>query len=121
MTTDMISQREALNEVTQFIDKVTDKAIITQADLDELYISLNATGGTYDVTVKRSIRLATQNDDGTTKVIYMADDTVDTLNIGDVVKVHVEEVGVTPAKRLLWLLLKIDRGKFEFSLAGTVR
>lgn len=121
MTTDMVSQREVLNEMTQFIDKVTDKAIITQTDLDDLYVSLNATGGTYTATVKRYIRLATQNDDGSTKVIYMADDTVDTLNIGDVVKVEVQEIGVSPAKRLLWLLLGIDRGQFETCLAGTVR
>ena len=121
MTTDMISQREVLNEITQFIDKVTDKSTITQTDLDDLYIGLNATGGTYNATVKRYIRLATQNDDGSTKVIYMADDTVDALNIGDVVKVEVEEVGVSSAKRLLRMLVGVDSGAFNTSLAGTVR
>lgn len=121
MTTDMVAQREVLAEMSQFIDKVTDKATITQTDLDDLYLNLNATGGVYDATVKRYIRLATQNDDGSTKVIYMADDTVDGLNIGDVVKVEVKEVGVSSAKRLLWLLLGIDKGTFETTLAGTVR
>lgn len=121
MTNDMISQREVLNEITQFIDKVTDKATITQTDLDDLYIGLNATGGTYNATVKRYIRLATQNDDGSTKVIYMADDTVDSLNIGDVVKVEVEEVGVSSAKRLLRMLVGVDSDAFNTSLAGTVR
>ncbi len=121
MTSDMVSERQVLNEITQFIDKVTDKATITQTDLDDLYISLNASGGTYNATVKRYIRLATQNDDGSTKVIYMADEVIDKLNIGDVVKVHVEEVGTSPAKKMLWSVLGIDSGAFETSLAGTVR
>ena len=43
------------------------------------------------------------------------------LNIKDVVKVHVEEVSMSAGKRLFWTILRVDKGKFEFSLAGTVR
>ena len=43
------------------------------------------------------------------------------LNIKDVVKVHVEESALSPGKRLFWTVLRVDKGKFSFSLAGTVR
>ena len=43
------------------------------------------------------------------------------LNPRDVIKVHVEEVSMSSGKRLFWNLLRVDKGLFEFSLAGTVR
>ena len=43
------------------------------------------------------------------------------LNVKDVVKVHVEEVAMSAGNRMLWTLLRVDKGQFEFSLAGTVR
>lgn len=117
---EMVSQRLVLNEMANFIDKVTDKASITKQDLDDLYVGVNAAGGTYDVRVKRYIRTSVQ-DGSTTRTLYLADDSVGTLNIGDVVKVTVVEVGTSPTKRLLWSLLRIDSGDGKFSLAGSVR
>lgn len=115
------SELLAFNEVTQFIDRVTDKASITQQDLDDLYMGVNATGGTYDIRVKRYIRLSTLDDNGDTRTLYLSDDFDGRMNIGDIVKVTVEEIGISPAKRLLWAMLRLDSGKTEFSLAGTVR
>ena len=43
------------------------------------------------------------------------------LNIKDVVKVTVTETNITPGKRLFWNILRVDKGTFNFSLAGTVR
>lgn len=118
---EMITDRIVLNEMAQFIDKVTDKASITQEDIDELYMAINASGGTYDVRVKRYIRMSTQDEYGQPRTLYLSDDHIGNLNIGDVVKVTVEEVGKSPAKMLLWSLLKIDMGNSKFSLAGSVR
>jgi uncharacterized protein (UPF0335 family) len=120
---EMRSEILVLNEVTQFIDKVTDKASITNQDIDDLYMGVNSTGGTYDVRVKRYVRLATKDADGSLRTLYLSDDYKDNLkmNIGDVVKVSIEEIGVSPAKRLMWSILRIDEGKTKFSLAGTVR
>ena len=118
---DMVAKRLVLNEMTQFIDLVTDKASVSDSDIDSLYVGVNASGGVYNVEVKRYVRLATVGEDGSIENTYMADELVGTLNVGDVVKVSVSEVGVSTTKRLLWTILKLDNGNFEPSLAGTVR
>ena len=55
MTSEMVTERVALNEVSQFIDRVTDKQMITKSDVDDLYIALGASGGIYNVEVKRYV------------------------------------------------------------------
>lgn len=122
----MLSDRMVLNEAVAFIDKVKDKASITPEDLDDLYLGVNASGGTYDVSVQRLIRMATKDEDGTSRTVYLNDTknlgegTVN-MNVGERVKVTVKEVGVSPAKRLLWTLLRIDETRSEYSLVGAVR
>lgn len=127
MSTDMVTERLVLNEATQFIDRVTDRGVITNLDLNDIYLGVNSHGGVYDVKVERYIPIV-ESIDGKTKLSYYRDNTIVEkaeiyliLNVNDVVKVHVEEVGMSNSKRLLWQLLRIDKGKFEFSLAGTVR
>ena len=131
MSTDMVTERLILNDVSQFIDKVTDKALITQYDLNDLYLAVNSHGGAYEVVVERYQLLEEPVPGSGTKLLYLKhDDTYDLmtgkedeieLNIKDVVKVHVEEVSMSAGKRLFWTILRVDKGKFEFSLAGTVR
>lgn len=116
-----VTERLVLNEVTQFIDKCTDKGSVTDTDLDDLYLGVNATGGVYNVTVRRFVRVATEDETGKVRSLYFSNDDLTVLNVGDVVQVHVEELTLSPAKRLLWAVLRIDEGKFEFTLAGTVR
>lgn len=126
MTDEMTMQRLVLNEVSQFIDVVTDKGSIRKEDLDDLYLGVNSCGGTFNVDVKRLIRVASEHvdpDTGNPEIqnMFFSDDRLDILNTGDVVKVTVEEVGISPTKRFIWNVLRIDSGKFKFSLAGSVR
>lgn len=134
---DMVAERLILNEVVGFIDKVTDKGTITDQDLDELYIAVNASGGTYDVTVDRYVRIATKDlnsidPEKSIKTVYINSDLTilnpDTgkyepaeMNSGDMVKVSITELGDSPTKNLLWSLLKLETNDTDFSLSGTVR
>lgn len=119
---EMKAERIALNEVELFLDKVTDKGTITDQDLNDLYLGIAATGGVYDVKVSRLIRISTLTEDGRIRTIYLDENYENTrMNMGDLVKVTVTEIGVSPAKRLLWHVLRIDEGKFEFSLVAAVR
>lgn len=130
-STDMVAERLILNDVTQFIDKVTDKSLITAYDVNDLYMGVNSHGNSYDVTVERYQLIEEPLPDGSTKLVYLKhDDTYDLtigevdsveLNIKDVVKVTVKETSLSPGKRMFWNVLRIDKGPFEFSLAGTVR
>ena len=138
------------------LDKVTDKAHVSEHDLDTLYLAVNSHGQAYDVKVQRYQVLeepkpTTATGENTTKLIYVSMDDIESLARGelvfnnndeevkdnptllgttktyidlnprDVIKVHVEEVSISSGKRLFWNLLRVDKGIFEFSLAGTVR
>lgn len=121
MASDMTSQRVALNEVAQFLDQVKYKTSITQQDLDDLYLGINSSGGLYDVKVEKLLKLSTQNADNSLRSIYVSDDDLSVLNKENIIKVTVSEIGVTPTKRILWSLLRLDTGKFHFSLAVTIK
>ncbi len=131
LSTDMVAQRLILNDTTQFIDKVTDKGAITEYDLNDLYLAVNSHGSAYNVVIEHYILVEEPLPDGTTKLLYIKNDDIDglikgekdnlSLNVKDVIKVHVEEISRSAGNRLLWSVLRVDKGKFEFSLAGTVR
>lgn len=123
----MKMERAALNESELFLDKVTDKAIITDNDIDDFYIGLNATGGTYDVQVKRYISTSIPDDAGEVRTKYVSvpykekgTGKASLLNKGDIVKVEIKEVGSSPAKRMMWAILRIEDKKGDFSLAKAV-
>ena len=119
---EMITERLVLNEMVQFLDRVTDKGTITAEDLDDLYLGVNSTGGTYDVEVKRYVRMSTSDEFGNPRTIYLSVPYEgETMNLGDIVKVTVDDVGRSPAKRLLWTLLRVDAGESRFSLSAMVR
>lgn len=121
MMTELTSQRVVLNEVTQFLDKVSDKGSATQEDLDNLYLGIAASGGFFDVEVVRFIRVSSLDENNAPKTLYFSSNQLSALSSGDIVRVTVREVGISPAKRLTWALLRVDRGKFEFSLAASIR
>ena len=130
MKDDMAARRLILNEVTMFIDRVTDKAIISGADIDDLMIGVNAHGGAFDIQVVRYVRIAVRDSTrgGEVRSIYYATDDVFTvsgsavnLNIGDAVQVRVTGITRTKGQNLIQGLLRVSERPFEFTLAGTVR
>lgn len=137
MTTDMTAERLILNDVTMFIDKVTDKYTITDYDLNDLYLAVNSHGGAYEVIVDRYqlYEEPAPESEGGTRILYIRQDDAEQLaddvnypnitsidlNTRDVVKVRVKEVALSSGKRLFWSIMRVDKGKLEFSLAGTVR
>lgn len=147
VSTDMVADRLILNEVTQFIDKVTDRSEITLDDLNSLFLSVNSHGGSYDVDVDVYSRVSTQNprtlesgeEVNGTKPLYIKEDCIDAMlykypetssdtsakesvSLGQnwVVKVSVKSIGTTPSRNLLWSVLRVDKGDFNITLAGTV-
>lgn len=121
-TEEMLAKRLILNDVTSFIDKVKDTAIIAEDDLDKLYVDCNSHGIVINVAVKKLIRTEISKE-GKIATVYYAVDSLEgfeEMHPGDVVKVYVTEVGISSSRRITYNILKIDEGKFKFSLAGTV-
>ena len=121
-TDEMMAKRQILNTVANFIDMVKDTGSLNQDNLDKLYIDCNSYGIAVDVKVKRLIRTEITKD-GESKTVYYSVDKVadlEAMNKGDILKVTVEEIGISNSRRLAYNILKLDEGKFNFSLAGTV-
>ena len=130
MKDDMAARRLVLNEVTAFIDKVTDKGSVTGTDVDDLMIGVNAHGGAFDVQVIRYVRVAVKDSTrgGEVRSIYYATDDVFTvsggevvLNVSDAIQVRVEGITKTKGQNLIQGLLRVSERPFSFTLAGTVR
>ncbi len=130
MAEDMSAKRLILNEVTMFIDKVTDKGSISGYDVDDLLLGINSYGGAFNATVAHYKNVAVKDGTNGVKNIYVAaDDNANTLALagsisldkGDAVRVNVTGIGVTKGQSLLRGLLHVFEKPFEFSLAGTVR
>ena len=129
-----MAKREILNDTSSFIDKAVDDKTITGDDLNKFYGQCNSHGLAVDVTVTKLIRTVvpdiTTND--TTTVYYSTDVASDiahstatvkeeSFNSNDIVKVSIQEVGISTARRVIYNITKIDTGKFELDLAGGVK
>lgn len=127
---DMTQQRSALNEVTSFIDKSTDKGVITKEDVDNLQVSLNATGGMYDAEIERHMQVPTPDIENpkNNRMVYIKMDYIDKATgkgiqmvEGDLITVKAKEIGVSPAKRMIWAVLRLDLPKETISLTSMVK
>ena len=106
-------------------------------DLNDLYLAVNSHGGAYEVIVDRYqlYEEPAPESEGGTRILYIRQDDAEQLaddlnypnvtsidlNTKDIVKVKVKEVALSSGKRLFWSIMRVDKGKLEFSLAGTVR
>lgn len=128
------SQRLVLNEATEFLDKVSDKAYLTAGDMDELYMRMNSHGMLLDVEVERLMYAPMEKDDAVISN-YTSVDSTETLGVekngqkkseiafnkNDLVRIKVKEIGMPGTRRFIYKLIGIDTGAFEFALAAHVQ
>lgn len=120
---EMQGRMEILNDVTSFLDKVTDKGEITQDDIDEFTLSVEAHGLVLDVNIDRLVKTATTIDNMKNEldIAYVAADDISTLSSGNIIKVSVKEVSTTRYKKLLNIFLRFDEPYFELTMTKMVR
>lgn len=124
---DMITQREVLNQMQQFLSTVSDSEQITQQDITNLNIGVNASGGVYSVLVKRYTATPLPTSAGNSRLLYTRVDYLDssgnpiTMNKGDLVKVIVTPIGVSPTQRLLSSILGLEQDTRSVSLVEAVQ
>lgn len=128
------SQRLVLNEATEFLDKVSDKAYLTAGDMDELYMRMNSHGMLLDVEVERLMYAPMEKDDAVISN-YTSVDSTETLGVekngqkkseiafnkNDLVRIKVKEIGMPGTRSFIYRLIGIDTGAFEFALAAPVQ
>lgn len=120
-TQEMENRMETLNDVSEFLDRVTDKGEISEDDLNEFYLAVQSHGMTLDVKVERLVKTATLLDDGTVSTTYIVADNCHDLNVSDIVKVELEEVSTTPYKKLLNTFLRIEDRAYKLDMAKMVK
>lgn len=118
---EMENRMETLNDVSEFLDKVTDKGEITEDDLNAFYLAVESHGMTLDVRVERLVKTATLLDDGTVSTAYIMADDRRSLNVGDIVKVELREMSTTPYKKLLNMFLRLETRTYGLDMAKMVR
>lgn len=117
---------DALNEMQLFLDKITDKGYITERDMDELYLAMEATGLSLSVELEH-FRLLADGD----AVVLCKECTVDKerialekgkyeIEITDVLKLSVEEVAESREARL-WRKIGGTQDLFVESLSAMRR
>lgn len=117
------ARRSIVAEVTNFVDEVTDSATCGEPQLRDLYLACSQYGPVCDVQVLRYTRVVNPdpNRPGYTYTSYVVADDLTKWNMGDICKVHVEEVGTTGIAYFLYQSLGLSMGPVDFSLAGRVR
>lgn len=118
---EMENRRLLLNEVNQFLDKVTDKGEITEDDLTEFYLEVSSYGMVIKPTVKRLVRTTVITPEGKAKTTYIAADDIYSLNQRDVVQVTLKEISASNYRRILSSFLRVNEGLYHLEMAAVVR
>lgn len=126
---DLSTQRQTMNEVSKFIDNVTDSGKIDAVTLGDFYLACSSHGGVSDVTITRYIKIVNPDKNGGTYVSYtptlidndmVAKGEVD-LNPGDNIQVHVKCIDYTGAQRVTSVIFKFVLRPYDITFAGRVR
>lgn len=121
MGKDLTMNRSVLNEMTNFIDKVTDNGRLSEADLADFYLGISSYGMTMDATVKRYMKVVNPDGKQGTYTSYVLNDDLSQWSQGDIIKVTVKAIDYTGGQRLQNRILHLTPPKFEQTLAGMVR
>lgn len=121
LSTSLTMKRAVLNEMTNFIDKVTDSGRITAPQKTDFYLGCSSHGVTVDVRIKRYIRVVSSDGAGSTITTYVLSDKIDNWNQGDIIEVEVEAIDYTSAQKLMWYFNRFFPPKIDFQLAGMIR
>lgn len=121
MSKDLTMNRSVLNEMTNFIDKITDKGTLTDQDKADFYLGISSYGASMDATIKRYMKVVNPDGNGGTYASYVYSDDLLTWNPGDIIQVTVRAIDYTGAQRLQNRLLRMTPAKFNQTLAGMIR
>jgi len=121
MTNDLTSKRESINEVTNFINVVTDTGRISDDQLKDFYTGCAVHSIPFDVKVKRYQKVINPDNMGGTSVSYILNDNIKKFDKGDIIQVNIKAIDSSGSQRVLWQFFRLSQTNFEFTLAGKVR
>ncbi len=114
---DAEARMELLADVTEFLDKVTDKHSVTQDDIDAFILTAESHGMVLSVKIDRLVKTATLVAPGKVSTTYIAADDMTVVNPRDIVKVTLKETSTTPFKKFCRWFLKLDEGDYSLTMS----
>lgn len=110
-------------EVTNFVDEVTDTAVLDEKHVADLYLACSAYGPLVDVQILRYAKVVNPDpkNPGDTYMTYVGSDDIYSWNQGDLLKVKVTEVGPTGLASFLYSVFGLNMAPVDFTLAGRIR
>ncbi|WP_156034692.1 hypothetical protein [Clostridium sp. KNHs205] len=109
-----------MNEVTSFLDVVTDKKSITNDDLNKFYLKVSSYGMVLDVQINRLVKTATLEKDGVVNTTYIAADDISLLNQRDVVQIKLVEKSESAYQKILSIFIGVDDENYSLTMAKMV-
>jgi hypothetical protein len=120
-TKDTERSRNVLNEMANFINKVSDTGKLTDLELADFYLGVSSHGATMDAKVQRYVKVVNPDGSGGTYTSYTPTDSITKWNKGDMIKVTVTAIEYSGGEKLLQNILGISPAKFDNTLAGMIR
>ncbi|GMQ55940.1 hypothetical protein AN1V17_03320 [Vallitalea sediminicola] len=121
LSRDLTIKRSILNEMTNFIDKVTDTGHISDLDKTDFYTGCSSYGAVVDVKIKHYMRIVNPDGNGSTYSTYVLTDKITDWNQGDIIEVDVKAIDYTSAQKLTSRFSKVSAPPLNFQLAGMIR
>lgn len=124
------SKRLIHNDTVTFLDIIQDKAYITGQDLSDFALQVNSHGMNLNVNVTAYTLASSKDIDGnpiTLKLTKYNDfDTLDKADVrlfnkGDLLTVEIEEIGISGTRRLMYKVLNLDVGAFNYTMSVVVQ
>ncbi|BCJ93094.1 hypothetical protein acsn021_06630 [Anaerocolumna cellulosilytica] len=119
--TEWESRRVLLNDVSSFLDKVTDKRSISQDDLNEFSLQVASSGKILNIKVERLVKVYTKRKDGTINITYIVADNNSELNPRDIVRVSLNEITTSTYSKIMSTFLKLNEDNYSLTMSATVR
>jgi hypothetical protein len=118
------------NDTTTFLDIIHDKGFVNGQDISDYALKVNTHGILVSVDVDAYAMNASTNLDGVPIIIKtlkngdleeLAVEESVYFNKGDIIQVKIKEVGTSPVRHMLYRILNLDTGAFEYTMASSVQ
>lgn len=121
LSQDLEMKRSVLNEITNFLDKVSDNGRINDVDVSNYYLALNSYGVAMDAHIERQIKVVNPDGAGGTYATYVVSDDITQYNQGDIVITTVKAIDYTGSQRVINRLMHLSPPKFDVTFSAMVR
>ena len=118
------------NDTVTFLDTIQDKAYVTGQDISDFALKINSHGMVVNLRMNAYTLAGSQDEAGNPITLKIAKYTdFETLNSsesrlfnrGDLVTVEIEEVGISSVRRLMYNILNLDIGPFDYTMSTVVQ